>query len=912
MRNAARLNPLASVRASERGGARLAFLTLFGLMTAHGVLETARDALFLSSLPAARLPWVYLGIALAALGVTALERRVRPMAGNSLLALLSVGVVLSLASWLFVTRGGPWVFYVLYVWSGILATLMVVEFWSLLQDIFDVAQAKRLFALIGTGGVLGAIAGAALARVASEIVGAEELLVVAASVFGVACVPARLIARGRAARRSGSRPRWGPGLDRTAVRRDPYVLRLAALVLVSTVTLTLVDYLFKSAVASSVEPARLGSTFATVYMVLNLVSLVFQVYVVGRLTRSLGVSSVLAVLPIGLLVAAGGLLVSGGLAAALLLKGIDGALRHSLHRTSLEILYVPLGADVRARVKKLIDVIGQRGGQALASVGILAAIAVGAGEAVLAAAVVVLSGLWMWIAIWLKPFYLDLFRRTLREGLIESQIDLPKLDLASFESLLGALNSANDQDVIAAMDLLQEKGKIHLVQPYILYHPSSRVVVHALDLFSRARRTDFQPIADRLVGHLDSSVRAGVLRLKLSQGVDVETLREFLEDPAPRVRGTAVAGLLAAGDAEDPVTAEALSAIVDGSSNEGKIALLQGIIESPSPVCDGILVHLADDPDIVVRRETARAMRCTSSLTYLPKLIEMLELRELRTVVRETIERIGPVALPALEEALWDVTLPVRRRIHVPRTIAFFEPERAGEILLRRFASEENGAVRFKILRVLGFLRYHHPSLPLDETALRDVVDRTIEAAVKLLGWRLRLEEGARERPERRTPAHETLTSLLMHKEVHAIDRLFRLLDLVDAREDYRRIYRGLMQGDRRAAASSRELLENLLASPHRETVLALVDDVSDADRLAATRASVAPGELGYVDVLRSLLAQSGATVCGLVVYHVGELGLVELVPDIRSQETHPEDPNADVIADVLRRLEQVGSGGTR
>ena len=63
------------VRSDERRDVLLASGTLFGLMSAHALLETARDALFLGSVSATRLPWVYLAIAVFALVVTGLQQR---------------------------------------------------------------------------------------------------------------------------------------------------------------------------------------------------------------------------------------------------------------------------------------------------------------------------------------------------------------------------------------------------------------------------------------------------------------------------------------------------------------------------------------------------------------------------------------------------------------------------------------------------------------------------------------------------------------------------------------------------------------------------------------------------------------------------------------------------------------------
>src|SRR5204862_4872035 len=74
-----------------------------------------------------------------------------------------------------------WVGYGFYIWLSVLNLLAVSLFWSVMADIFSREQAERLFAFIGAGGTLGAIAGPAAAKwLTGEGVRAEGLLVIAA------------------------------------------------------------------------------------------------------------------------------------------------------------------------------------------------------------------------------------------------------------------------------------------------------------------------------------------------------------------------------------------------------------------------------------------------------------------------------------------------------------------------------------------------------------------------------------------------------------------------------------------------------------------------------------------------------------------------------------------------------------
>ncbi len=100
------LRGLTAVRPEERRGAAAAFVTNFGILAAHTLLETARDALFLSRLPARQLPFVYLIIAAVAVGISQVRIDSRRFAGRGWgLPLLLLGFAsVTFLFWLF----GSW------------------------------------------------------------------------------------------------------------------------------------------------------------------------------------------------------------------------------------------------------------------------------------------------------------------------------------------------------------------------------------------------------------------------------------------------------------------------------------------------------------------------------------------------------------------------------------------------------------------------------------------------------------------------------------------------------------------------------------------------------------------------------------------------------------------------------------
>ena len=66
---------------------------------------------------------------------------------------------------------------------------------------------------------------------------------------------------------------------------------------------------------------------------------------------------------------------------------------------------------------------------------------------------------------------------------------------------------------------------------------------------------------------------------------------------------------------------------------------------------------------------------------------------------------------------------------------------------------------------------------------------------------------------------------------------------------------------------------------------MGLVDDAPDRERLARAGTLYQVRRDTYEDVLRRLLAHDSDSIRSLVVYHVGELGLSALQPEIESLE---------------------------
>jgi hypothetical protein len=470
----------------RRWSALVSALLLFAVSASQALLETARDAVFLSRSSAANLPWAYL---LTAAAVSLAALLMPRSTGDPRRRTAVVLVMTAIAMLALYVRGShaPLAPYGIFAAVGVATTITLVQTWTLIGAQFHVADARRLFAHIAVSGALGAIAGAAWAARIVAYRGPGSLIAVAGAILAVAGGVSFLL------RRPAPIPRPLPSAEyerQAPIRRMArlsYARRLFAIVSFLTIATTAADYLFKASVGASIPKSELGSFFAHYQLAMSVAGLVIQIVLAPLLLGGAGANRTVVLLPLALVGAATGFMLAPGLVAATAMKSLDGALRNSVHRPANELLYLPLPVPVRARLKALADGVGQRGAQALASLLILGGLTLGAAPRHVAVGVLVSAAGSAVVAIGLRRRYVQLYRDQLRQGTLDASVGDARLDLDSVESLLAMLSSPSDTRVLSAVETLASQGKAKLIPSLLLYHPSPAVAGRVLEILARCR-----------------------------------------------------------------------------------------------------------------------------------------------------------------------------------------------------------------------------------------------------------------------------------------------------------------------------------------------------------------------------------------------------------------------------------------
>ena len=178
------------IRAGEWRAALLSFAWFFSLLSAYYVIRPVREQLS-AAVGSTQLPWFFAATFLATLALTPVfswlvsrwpRRVVVPLVYAFFIACLLAFVPLFAIEGLLGPRALGVVFF---VWVSVFNLFVVSVFWSVMADVWDEHQARRLFPLIGLGGTAGAIAGPALTRALVATLGVAPLLVVSAALLGL-------------------------------------------------------------------------------------------------------------------------------------------------------------------------------------------------------------------------------------------------------------------------------------------------------------------------------------------------------------------------------------------------------------------------------------------------------------------------------------------------------------------------------------------------------------------------------------------------------------------------------------------------------------------------------------------------------------------------------------------------------
>ena len=284
--------------------------------------------------------------------------------------------------------------YTFYIWLTVINLFTTSVFWAFMVDIFDVDQGKRMFAFVGIGGTLGALAGGWATSLISGMTESPYLpaglMLTGAGCFALAIAVMLMLDRmavrsdasalgeagggsAGAGAADGDSAAEGDGGEiggtfwdgARAVVTSPYLLGVGLWVVFMAISNTMIYFTQANIILNDSDTfSQLVGSFAQFDYVAQIVTLITQVFITTHLIRKVGVGWTLAVLPLVTLAGFAVLAVWPVYGVMLIFQAVHRATRYAISRPSRETLFSVVTPSEKYKAKPVVDVFLYRFGDA--------------------------------------------------------------------------------------------------------------------------------------------------------------------------------------------------------------------------------------------------------------------------------------------------------------------------------------------------------------------------------------------------------------------------------------------------------------------------------------------------------------------------------------------------------------------
>jgi AAA family ATP:ADP antiporter len=817
-------------------------------------------------------------------------------------------VVLLIVFWIGAQFGWVAIDVGFYLFGQIYAILLISQFWTLANIIFDPRQAKRVFGFIGGGASLGGALGSGITSLLTKSVGNVNLMLVSAGVLAVCGVVTTLVLRTTRAEdlggleQAGKEEGVGGGEAIQMLRRSRHLQIIAIVIAMTSIGAGLIDQQLSMATeaAKGAEGTdAMTAVLANVQVYTSIIGFVIQVWLTSRIQRFLGIGFALMILPIGFGVTALLIVLTAQLWAPMFARVFDKSIRYTVDKTTREILFLPLPADIKSKAKPFVDVTVDRVGRAANALLLLVLIkpwGLNLSWPHISYASLVVMVIWIALALRAKRGYMKAFRGSLvTEDVQAADLRLAEPDLYTIETLVEELGHPESRRVLHAIELLEGFRKQHLISPLLLHHESADVRARALRSIDAGRPdllARWAPGVEKLLKDEHPEVRAEAVRaLAAVRGEEVIGLmRPYLADRDPRMAATAAVALASSPREEDVVAAEealrALALDTRQTATAGRREAAQALAQVNTPRFRQLLVPLMYDPAREVAEEAIRSAGKLGASDYLfvPPLLALMRDRLLKAHARQVLVGYGESIVDTLAYFLSDPDEDIWIRRHIPTTLALIPTQRSVDVLFATL-DDADGFLRYKALRALGRVLRDHPDLKIPVERVESLVLKETNRYFNYLGLHYNVVVND-------PIAKDTLLArALSEKLTRTTDRIYRLLALSYPWRDVAAARWTLEHATGRARAGALEYLDNLLKGQVRKRVLPVLEDVPLAEKVRRGNLLIKSRVRDAEDSLAQLVHDADQVVAATAMHFIESRGMWSLADDLEYALEH-RDPH--------------------
>lgn len=809
------LSQVVDLRPGETIPSFLLFLYFFLITSPAYIVKPIRVSLFLGWLSSERLPYAYLLTAVLIGFVVTLNSKLLSVLKRQLF--ISVSLAFFLLSlilfWGLFQTQRPWISLIYWFWSDIFVATSVTQFWILVHDIYHPRQAKRLTGFFVSGGLLGGIAGSVMASRLAPVMGTEDLLLICPLML-IGCLlivnsvynyqPEEKKEETEKARKQRKKP-VGYGESFHLLKKNRYLILLAGIMASAIVVTTLVDFQFNTIVEQVYAGKDVRTSFlGTFFTALLVFSYILHVSATTRILKNFGMRAALLVAPVFLLVSSTAVFLvpmAFLIHWAVIIKGGDKSLAHSLNQSVRELLYIPVSPDIKYKAKVFIDMFVNKFARGFGALLILLFFTV-LHFSVREMSVITLGfvALWIFLSVMIVREYVGIVKEKLKikwqdaDKLVKEKVDVDMTKL-----VFDTLHSKDRSSVLYAMNLfdLIQSRKMSPELKKIISQKSDEIQASSMDSLLELDGEALMPEEDETLNEedLDSDVKEimslDVYQELMKKHIDSIVNRKEEVDEVSRMEAAKVLGMM---DSTSPVITD-----------------LRKLLKDPSPE---VVRYAAESAGKLKKRE------------FVPLLIQQLNNSSTQEVASEALVEYGTKITGALKDYLGDPEEDLDLRKAIPGILSQIGTQRAADLLSMELRKDED-EVESEIIEAMYKMRSHHSQLQFQEKITNDEIKKKIKESYQVLMELYEIKDD-KKKASRVSDLERHLAQL--------VKQIFELLSLIYPYDDINKAYQNICAGTKKAIDYSVELLDTIIKRKIKDFLLPLIDDLPFEDKVKRCR----------------------------------------------------------------------------
>ncbi|MEQ1690219.1 MAG: Npt1/Npt2 family nucleotide transporter [Gemmatimonas sp.] len=390
----------------------LAFAFFFFLLASYLILRSIRDAVGVAA-GTANLPWLFSGTLIATLLVNPAfaavvsrlpVRQFIPIVYRMFGALLVV-----FAATVYFT--GPaeerFVGPAFWIFISVFSLFVPSVFWGFMADTFFSEQGKRLYGFIGVGGTLGGMFGSTITSLLATRVGTPVLMLMSVVLLECAVQVARRFPPSFRAetrdREVAKRSLGGSSLAGvTHVFKSPYLLGICLYMLLFTIGTTVLYFQQAEIVGARYADRESRTAFlASIDFYVQLITILTQLFISGRVIKWIGVGMTLSILPIISIIGFSALGMYTSLSLFVAFTVLRRAGNYAFANPGREVLFSVILPEDKYKAKNFVDTFAYRSGDQIGAWSYRLLSGAGLAVSSIALLAVPMSAAWLFVSLWL-------------------------------------------------------------------------------------------------------------------------------------------------------------------------------------------------------------------------------------------------------------------------------------------------------------------------------------------------------------------------------------------------------------------------------------------------------------------------------------------------------------------------------